>query len=151
MSSASIWRTHVPSPAGFRSAEDQIRSVAQSCPTLCDPMNRSTPGLPVHHQLPEIRRTQSGWEGGGAVGEGGGRRAPRGPRTRPAQCPHAHRESAFPPSPSEGLLRPRPRGSGLSVTTAREGASSGKLPGHGRGMLEEGVCYDLCVFLAKLY
>ena len=28
-------------------------SVAQSCPTLCDPMNRSTPGLPVHHQLPE--------------------------------------------------------------------------------------------------
>jgi len=33
---------------------DQIRSVAQSCPTLCDPMNRSTPGLPVHHQLPEF-------------------------------------------------------------------------------------------------
>ena len=33
---------------------DQIRSVAQSCPTLCNPMNRSTPGLPVHHQLPEF-------------------------------------------------------------------------------------------------
>ena len=31
-------------------ASDQIRSVAQSCPTLGDPMNRSTPGLPVHHQ-----------------------------------------------------------------------------------------------------
>ena len=31
----------------------QFISVAQSCPTLCDPMNRSTPGLPVHHQLPE--------------------------------------------------------------------------------------------------
>ena len=29
---------------------DQIRSVAQSCPTLCNPMNLSTPGLPVHHQ-----------------------------------------------------------------------------------------------------
>ena len=29
-------------------------SVAQSCPTLCDPMNRSTPGLPVHRQLPEF-------------------------------------------------------------------------------------------------
>ena len=29
----------------------QFNSVAQSCPTLCDPMNRSTPGLPVHHQL----------------------------------------------------------------------------------------------------
>ena len=36
----------------FWNFTDQIRSVAQSCPTLCDPMNRSTPGLPVHHQLP---------------------------------------------------------------------------------------------------
>ena len=35
----------------------QIRSVAQSCPTLCDPMNRSTPGLPVHHKLPEFTET----------------------------------------------------------------------------------------------
>ena len=32
----------------------QFTSVAQSCPTLCDPMNRSTPGLPVHHHLPEF-------------------------------------------------------------------------------------------------
>ena len=32
----------------------QFSSVAQSCPTLCDPMNGSTPGLPVHHQLPEF-------------------------------------------------------------------------------------------------
>ena len=32
-------------------------SAAQSCPTLCDPMNRSTPGLPVHHQLPEFTQT----------------------------------------------------------------------------------------------
>ena len=36
---------------------DQIRSVAQSCPTLCDPMNRSMPGLPVHHQHPEFTET----------------------------------------------------------------------------------------------
>ena len=36
------------------SPSDQIRPVAQSCPTLCDPMNHSTPGLPVHHQLPEF-------------------------------------------------------------------------------------------------
>ena len=35
----------------------QIRSVAQSCPTLCDTMNRSTPGLPVQHQLPEFTQT----------------------------------------------------------------------------------------------
>ena len=32
----------------------QFSSVAQSCPTLCDPMNRSIPGLPVHHQLPGV-------------------------------------------------------------------------------------------------
>ena len=36
---------------------DQIRSVAQSCLTLCDPMNCSTLGLPVHHQLPEFTET----------------------------------------------------------------------------------------------
>ena len=35
----------------------QFSSVAQSCPTLCDPMNHSTPGLPVHHQLPESTQT----------------------------------------------------------------------------------------------
>ena len=35
----------------------QFSSVAQSCPTVCDPMNRSTPGLPVHHQLPEFTQT----------------------------------------------------------------------------------------------
>ena len=39
--------------------EGVIRSVAQSCPTLCDPMNRSTPGLPVHHQLPESLKLMS--------------------------------------------------------------------------------------------
>ena len=35
----------------------QVSSVAQSRPTLCDPMNCSTPGLPVHHQLPEFTQT----------------------------------------------------------------------------------------------
>ena len=35
----------------------QFSSVAQSCPTLCDPMNCSTPALPVHHQLPEFTQT----------------------------------------------------------------------------------------------
>ena len=36
---------------------DQFSSVAQSCPTLCDPMNRSMPGLLVHHQLPVFTQT----------------------------------------------------------------------------------------------
>ena len=35
----------------------QFSSVTQLCPTLCDPMNRSTPGLPVHHHLPEFTQT----------------------------------------------------------------------------------------------
>ena len=35
----------------------RFSSVAQSCPTLCDSINRSTPGLPVHHQLPEFTQT----------------------------------------------------------------------------------------------
>ena len=35
----------------------QFSSVAQSCPTLCHPMNHSTPGLPVHHKLPEFTQT----------------------------------------------------------------------------------------------
>ena len=35
----------------------QFSSVAQSCPTLCDPMDCSTPGLPVHHQLLEFTQT----------------------------------------------------------------------------------------------
>ena len=35
----------------------QFSSVTQSCPTLCNPMNRSTPGLPVHHHLPEFTQT----------------------------------------------------------------------------------------------
>ena len=35
----------------------QFSSVAQLCPTLCNPMNHSMPGLPVHHQLPEFTQT----------------------------------------------------------------------------------------------
>ena len=35
----------------------QFSSVAQSCPILCNPMYRSTPSLPVHHQLPELTQT----------------------------------------------------------------------------------------------
>ena len=41
----------------------QFSSVAQLCPTLCDPMNRSMPGLPVHHQFPEFTQTHVHWVG----------------------------------------------------------------------------------------
>ena len=43
--------------SGYVYVSVQFSSVAQSCPTLCDPMNRSTPGLPVHHQLLEFTQT----------------------------------------------------------------------------------------------
>ena len=39
----------------------QLSSVTQSCLTLCDPMNHSTPGLPVHHQHPEFTQTHVHW------------------------------------------------------------------------------------------
>ena len=45
----------IPHLVAFSSV--QFSSVAQSCPTLCNPMNHSTPGLPVHHQLPEFTQT----------------------------------------------------------------------------------------------
>ena len=41
----------------------QFSLVAQSCPTLCDPMNHSTPDLPVHHQLPKSTQTHVFWVG----------------------------------------------------------------------------------------
>ena len=46
-----------------RTSSVQFNSVAQSCPTLCNPMNRSTPVLPVHYQLPESTQTNVHWVG----------------------------------------------------------------------------------------
>ena len=42
----------------LKSFSVQFSSVTQSCLTLCDPMDCSTPGLPVHHQLPEFTQTR---------------------------------------------------------------------------------------------
>ena len=53
-----VWRQHRKNWTEiFRS----VSSVTQSCLTLCDPMNRSKPGLPVHHQLPESTQTHVHW------------------------------------------------------------------------------------------
>ena len=60
---------HSPYPKTFEATLSlltfsfQSSSVAQSCPTLCSPMNRSTPDLPVHHQLPEFTQTHVHWVG----------------------------------------------------------------------------------------
>ena len=50
-----IQKTKIMASGPISSA--QFSSVAQLCLTLCDPMNRSTPGLPVHHKLPEFTQT----------------------------------------------------------------------------------------------
>ena len=50
-----IWKTKIRVSGPISSV--QFSSVTQSCPTLCDPMNRSTPGLPVYQQLPEFTQT----------------------------------------------------------------------------------------------
>ena len=44
-------------------SSQSVSSVTQSCPTLCDPMGCSTPGLPVHHQLPELAQIHVHWLG----------------------------------------------------------------------------------------
>ena len=49
--------THPKLPFALTSSSIQLSAVAQSCPTLCESMNRSTPGLPVHHQLLESTQT----------------------------------------------------------------------------------------------
>ena len=53
-----ILKEEIPRSVGAQYATGvQFSSVAQSCPTLCDPMNHSTPGLPVHDRLPELTQT----------------------------------------------------------------------------------------------
>ena len=62
----------------------QFSSVTQSCPTLCDPMNRSTPGLPVHHQLPEFTQTH-GHRVGDAIQPSHPLSSPSPPAPNPSQ------------------------------------------------------------------
>ena len=62
----------------------QFNSVAQSCPTLRNPMNRSTPGLPVHHQLPESTQTHVHWVGD-AIQPSHPRSFPSPPASNPSQ------------------------------------------------------------------
>ena len=59
----SRWRLEMSPLCYTTEGQVQFSSVAQSCPTLCDPMNRSTPGLPVQHHLPEFTQNQrpSSW------------------------------------------------------------------------------------------
>ena len=65
-----IFRTYLISQGGGKKKNKQkqktqmgLSSVAQSCLILCDPMDYSTPGFPVHHQLPEFTQTHVHWFG----------------------------------------------------------------------------------------
>ena len=53
-----LWKFYNQIPLSFKVRFPQFSSVSQSCLTLCDPMDCSTPGFPVHHQLPELTQTQ---------------------------------------------------------------------------------------------
>ena len=55
------WKRPVSSPGAAKDLMTQLSLVAQSCLTLCDPMDCSTPGLPVHHQPPEFIQTHVHW------------------------------------------------------------------------------------------
>ena len=69
----------------------QFSSVTQSCPTLCDPVNRSTPGLSVYHQLPEFTHTQ--------VHRGGDAIQPSHPLSSPSPpAPNSSQHQSFPMS-----------------------------------------------------
>ena len=61
----SLWKfsllLHIHKLAYTRQLSAQCSSVAQLCPTLCNPMERSMPGFPVHHQLPELAQTHVLW------------------------------------------------------------------------------------------
>ena len=62
-SSFSNTHTHTHTHTQTVDCSVQFSSVAQLCPTLCDSVNCSTPGLPVHHQLPEFTQTHVHWAG----------------------------------------------------------------------------------------
>ena len=62
----------------------QFSAVAQSCPTLCHSMNRSTPGLPVHHQLPQFTQTHV-HRVGDAIQPSHPRSSPSPPAPNPSQ------------------------------------------------------------------
>ena len=63
--SVAVWLKYAPKGGtqwvSWKCSSVQFSSVVQSCPTLCDPMNCSSPGLPVHHQLPEFTQTHVHW------------------------------------------------------------------------------------------
>ena len=88
----------------------QFSSVAQSCLTLCDPMNRSMPGLPVHHQLPEFTQTHFH-------------------RVGDAIQPSHPLSSPFPPAPNPSNIRVFSNESTLRMNFSFSNIPSKEIPG----------------------
>ena len=91
----------------------QFSSVAQSCPILCNPMNHSTPGLPVHHQHWEFTQTHVHWVGDAIQ--------PSHPLSSPS--PHAFYLSSIRVFSSESTLRirwPKDWSFNLSISPSNE-------------------------------
>ena len=63
MSLSKLWELVMDREAWYSALYVSVTSVAQSCLTLCDPMDCSTPGLPVHCQPPELTQTRAHWVG----------------------------------------------------------------------------------------
>ena len=81
-SDSTLWILTTVSSVQFSSV--QFSSVAQSYPTVCDPMNHSTTGLPVHHQFPEFTQTHVHWVGD-AIQPSHPRSSPSPPAPNPSQ------------------------------------------------------------------
>ena len=82
------------SALGFLACSVQFSAITHSCPTLCDPMNRSTPGLPVHHQLPEFTQTHV-HRAGGAIQPSHALSSPSPPAPNPSQHQGLFNESTL--------------------------------------------------------
>ena len=91
-----FWKCEAPEggPSWQRSHTCSVSSVAQSCPPLCDPMNHSTPGLPIHHQCLETTQTHVHWVGD-AIQPSHPLSSPSSPALNPSQHQVFSNESAL--------------------------------------------------------
>ena len=90
----------------------QFSSVAQSCPTLCDPMNCSTPGLPVHHQFPEFTQTH--------VHQVRDAIQPSHPLSSPSPAPNPSRIRVFSSESALHMRWPKYRSFSFSIIPSKE-------------------------------
>ena len=91
---------------------NQFSSVAQSCLTLCDPVNLSTPGLPVYHQLPEFTQTH--------VQRVSGAIQPSHPLSSPSPAPNPSQHQSFSNESTLHIRWPKYWSFSFSITPSKE-------------------------------